>query len=61
MVVLLAAAFMSLGLVNLDFGRNWWRGQWFRLAVGFPLLLIYAYVKMPALVFPQAITLLLDA
>ena len=61
MVVLLAAAFMSLGLVNLDFGRNWWRGQWFRLAVGFPLLLIYAYVKMPALVFPQAITLLLIA
>jgi len=59
MVVLLAAAFLSLGLINLDFGRNWWRGQWFRLAAGFPLLLIYAYVKMPALVFPQAITLLL--
>ena len=59
MIVLVAALFMSLGLINLDFGRNWWRGQSFRLIVGFPLLLLYAYVEMPALVFPQAFTLLL--
>ena len=59
MVVLLAALFMALGLVNLNFGRDWWRGQWLRLAVGLPVLLVYAYVEMPALVFPQAITLLL--
>ncbi|HMD02606.1 MAG TPA: hypothetical protein VKG44_06515, partial [Candidatus Baltobacteraceae bacterium] len=59
MVVLLAALFMSLGLINLDFGRNWWRGQLLRLAIGFPLLLLYAYVQMPPLVFPQALTLLL--
>ncbi len=50
---------MSLGLVNLDFSRNWWRGQQLRLLVGFPILLAYAYVEMPALVFPQAFTLLL--
>ncbi len=59
MIVLLAALFMSLGLINLDFGPNWWRGQRLRLAVGVPLLLAYAYVEMPPLVFPQAITLLL--
>lgn len=59
MIVLLAALFMSLGLVNLDFGRNWWRGQSLRLAVGFPVLLMYAYLEMPPLVFPQAVTLLL--
>ena len=59
MIVLLAALFMSLGLVNLDFGRNWWRGQSLRLAVGFPILLVYAYLEMPPLVFPQAFTLLL--
>ena len=59
MVVLLAALFMSLGLINLDFGPNWWRGQRLRLAVGVPLLLAYAYVEMPPLVFPQAISLLL--
>jgi len=58
-VVLLAALFMSLGLVNLDFGANWWRGQILRLSIGFPILLVYAYVEMPALVFPQALTLLL--
>lgn len=50
---------MSLGLVNLDFGRNWRRGQVLRFAVGFPVLLVYAYLEMPALVFPQAGTLLL--
>ncbi len=59
MIILLTALFMSLGLVNLDFGRNWWRGQSFRLAVGFPVLLVYAYVEMPPLVFPQCFTLLL--
>jgi hypothetical protein len=58
-IVLLAALFMSLGLVNLDFGPNWWRGQRVRLLVGVPLVLAYAYVAMPALVFPQALTLLL--
>jgi hypothetical protein len=58
-VILLTALFMSLGLVNLDFGRNWWRGQSLRLAVGFPILLVYAYVEMPPLVFPQCFTLLL--
>ncbi len=59
MVILFAAVFMSLGLVNLDFSRNWLRGQVLRLAVGFPILLVYAYVEMPPLVFPQCITLLL--
>jgi hypothetical protein len=58
-IVIFAALFLALGLVNLDLGRNWWRGQWLRLAVGFPILLVYAYVEMPALVFPQAFTLLL--
>jgi hypothetical protein len=57
--VLLVAAFMALGLINLDFGRGWWRGQFLRLAIGVPILLVYAYLEMPALVFPQAITLLL--
>jgi hypothetical protein len=59
MVVLLCAAFMSLGLLNLDFSRSWWRGQRIRLAIGLPILLVYAYLEMPALVFPQALTLLL--
>ncbi|MGP6158796.1 MAG: hypothetical protein ACLPYS_15040, partial [Vulcanimicrobiaceae bacterium] len=59
MIVLAAAAFMALGLVNLEFGRNWWRGQALRLAVGVPLCLAFAYLEMPALVFPQALTLLL--
>ncbi len=59
MIVLIAAAFMALGLINLEFGGNWWRGQWVRLAVGVPLCLLYAYAEMPALVFPQALTLLL--
>ena len=59
MVILLAAAFMAIGLVNLDFGANWWRGQRQRLVVGIPILLVYAYLVMPPLVFPQALTLLL--
>jgi hypothetical protein len=58
-VVLIAAAFMSLGLLNFGFGPNWWRGQMLRLAVGVPILLAYCYLEMPALVFPQALTLLL--
>jgi hypothetical protein len=57
--VLLATAFMSLGLINLGFGRGWWRGQAWRLAVGVPLLLAYAYFEMPPLVFPQALVFLL--
>ncbi|MGH7709138.1 MAG: hypothetical protein ACREM6_14655 [Vulcanimicrobiaceae bacterium] len=59
MIVLLATAFLSLGLINLDFGRNWWKGQRLRLAIGVPLTLIYCYAAMPPLVFPQAFTLLL--
>jgi hypothetical protein len=59
MIVLAAAAFLALGLLNFDFSRAWWRGQRIRLIVGIPLCLAYAYVAMPPLVFPQAITLLL--
>jgi hypothetical protein len=59
MLVLLATAFLALGLLNIDFSRNWWRGQRDRLIVGIPPLLVYCYVAMPPLVFPQAITLLL--
>jgi hypothetical protein len=59
MVVLAAAAFLALGLINFDFSRMWWRGQQYRLILGIPLCLLYAYVVMPPLVFPQAITLLL--
>ncbi len=58
-LVLFVVLFMSLGLVNLDFKRNWVRGQLVRLAIGVPILLVYAYLEMPALVFPQCITLLL--
>jgi len=58
-VVLIATAFLSLGLINLDFSPNWWRGQRLRLAVGVPLVLIYVYVTLPPLVFPQAIALML--
>ena len=50
---------MSLGLLNLQFDRNWWQGQRLRLALGLPLLVLYVYFAMPALVFPQAFTLLL--
>lgn len=59
MVVIAAAAFLALGLLHFDFSPNWWRGQSVRLALGIPLCLLYAYVAMPPLVFPQAITLLL--
>jgi hypothetical protein len=59
MVVLLCAAFISLGLINLDFSRNWWRGQRYRLAAGVPLVLVYVYFAMPPLVMPQAFVLLL--
>ena len=45
MVILFAALFMALGLVNLDFGRNWLRGQLFRLAVGLPILLVYVSLQ----------------
>jgi hypothetical protein len=56
---LFATAFLSLGLVNLDFSRNWTRGQLQRLAVGVPLAGAFCYVSLPPLVFPQAIALLL--
>ena len=59
MVVLAAAAFLALGLINFDFSRAWWPGQRYRLLIGIPLCFVYAYVVMPPLVFPQAITLLL--
>jgi hypothetical protein len=59
MVALLATAFISLGLVNLDFSSGWWRGQRLRLAIGVPLVWAYVYSEMPALVFPQAFVLLL--
>ncbi len=59
MVVLIATAFISLGLLNLDFAAGWWRGQRIRLAVGVPIVLVYVYATLPPLVFPQAITLLL--
>lgn len=59
MVVIAAAAFLALGLLHFDFSRGWWRGQAVRLVIGIPLCLLYAYVAMPPLVFPQAITLLL--
>ncbi|GAC1402412.1 MAG: hypothetical protein NVSMB64_02210 [Candidatus Velthaea sp.] len=59
MIVLLATLFISLGLVNLDFSRAWWRGQSLRLAVGVPLVLLYVYATLPPLVFPQALTLVL--
>ena len=59
MIWLLATAFLSLGLINLDFGRGWWRGQLQRLAVGVPLVGVMCYVVLPPLVFPQAFALLL--
>jgi hypothetical protein len=58
-VIFAAVAFLSLGLLNVDFGPGWWRGQMRRLAIGVPILAVYAYLEMPALVFPQALTLLL--
>ena len=59
MVVLFATAFLALGLINLDFSRGWWRGQWLRIAIGVPIVFVYVYVTLPPLVFPQALTLLL--
>ncbi len=59
MIWLLATLFLSLGLVNLDFSRGWWRGQLRRLAAGVPLVAAFCYLTMPQLVFPQAISLLL--
>jgi hypothetical protein len=56
---LLATAFLSLGLVNLDFSRGWWQGQLRRLAVGIPAVAVFCYVTLPPLVFPQAVALLL--
>jgi hypothetical protein len=56
---LLATAFLSVGLINLDFARGWWRGQLQRLAVGVPLVGAMCYVVLPPLVFPQAFALLL--
>src|SRR6202011_6279467 len=56
---LFGTVFLSLGLVNLDFSRGWWRGQLRRLAVGVPLAGAYCYVALPPLVFPQAFSLLL--
>jgi hypothetical protein len=56
---LFATVFLSLGLVNLDFSRGWWRGQLRRLAAGVPLVGAYCYLTLPPLVFPQALSLLL--
>jgi hypothetical protein len=56
---LFATVFLSLGLVNLDFSRGWWRGQLRRLAAGVPLVGAYCYLTLPPLVFPQALALLL--
>ena len=52
MIWLLATAFLSLGLVNLDFSRGWWRGQLRRLAAGVPLTVQpvqYIYTQLPKL------------
>ena len=43
----------------MRFDRDWWRGQRVRLLVGVPILTLYVYLEMPALVFPQALSLLL--
>ena len=59
MIWLLGTVFLSLGLVNLDFSRGWWRGQLRRLVVGVPLAGAWCYVALPPLVFPQAFSLLL--
>jgi hypothetical protein len=58
-ILLLGTAFLALGLINLDFSRDWWAGQRARLLIGVPLIVAYLYVQMPPLVFPQAATLLL--
>ena len=59
MIWLFATLFLSLGLVNLDFSRGWWRGQLRRLAAGVPLAGAFCYLTLPPLVFPQALSLLL--
>lgn len=59
MVFFAAVVFMSLGLINLDFSQRWWPGQRIRLIVGVPLVMLFVYDAMPALVFPQALVLLL--
>jgi hypothetical protein len=58
-VILAAVALLSLGLLNFDFGPAWWRGQARRLVIGIPIVALYVYLEMPALVFPQVLTLLL--
>ena len=50
MIWLLATAFLSLGLINLDFSRGWWRGQLRRLAVGVPVIGLFAYAELPPIV-----------
>ncbi|MBC5827263.1 MAG: hypothetical protein GIW99_06220, partial [Candidatus Eremiobacteraeota bacterium] len=59
MMILLATLFLSVGLINLDFTKDWWRGQRLRLAIGLPIVFVYCYETMPPLVFPQALSLLL--
>ena len=59
MIALLATLYLALGLVNLDFRRGWWQGQYRRLVVGVPIIAAFVYMTMPPLVFPQAATLLL--
>ncbi len=59
MIVLLATLYLALGLVNLEFRKGWWQGQYRRLVVGVPIILAFVYMAMPPLVFPQAVTLLL--
>jgi hypothetical protein len=56
---LLATAFLSLGLLNLDFSRGWWQGQLRRFAIGIPAVAVFCYLTLPPLVFPQAFALLL--
>jgi len=58
-IAVYAVLFLAVGLVHLDGGAGWRRAQLLRLAVGLPLLALYVYVAMPALVFPQAFTYLL--
>jgi hypothetical protein len=58
-IALLATLYLALGLVNLDFRRGWWQGQYRRLVVGVPIIAAFVYMTMPPLVFPQAATLLL--
>ena len=59
MVLIAATLFLCIGLINLDFSNNWWAGQRLRLIVGVPLVLLFVYDDMPALVMPQALVLLL--